>query len=902
MEAAHRRVRDRGRADRPHGHRRDAGGGLPRRAGRRDSEDCRRAHHAAARQAPLSLDGSADRAVRAPLPAAGRRRSGVDQGHVRARVSGDPARQATAALLGCAFGAGDLMERLPVLPLGQLVVYPHVVLPLALTDPKAVQLIDEIIQGEKRVLLAVVRSMGGIEAPEGAVMNTLPHQLYDVGTLGTIVRMLKLGDGSVRVMVQGLERARLKDVSQGEKWLMAGFESLQENTLEDARTEALKRTVVAQFSRVIDIAPYLGAELHEVLSGITEAGKLADFIAANLDIALPAKAELLAIDDVTHRLERLGEFLMQELQVLEVGTQIQEKVKTRLDQNQREYVLREQLQVIRQELGEGEGDDELEELAHRLEEAQLSAEGKKVADRELKRLRQMSPQSAEYQVARTYLDVFATLPWSRVTQDRLDLKTAREILDRDHYDLKTIKERILEYLAVRTLNPDAKGSILCFIGPPGVGKTSLGQSIAEALGRKFTRVSLGGVRDEAEVRGHRRTYVGAIPGRIIHALQRCETRNPLLMLDEVDKMGADVRGDPTAALLEVLDPAQNSTFVDHYLEVPFDLSGVMFIATANSLAPIPDPLLDRMEVLTLPGYTPGEKLAIAKRYLLPRQLKETGLQMERASIADGALERLIGEYTREAGVRQLEREIQGVLRKAALEVVEGRAASIKITAKNLEKFAGQPKVQSEVAGREAEVGVATGLAWTPVGGDIMFIEAIQMPGKGQITLTGQLGDVMKESAQAAWSLLRARAGPLGIPLDTFTHTDVHLHLPAGAVPKDGPSAGIAIATALASLLCRRPARHDVAMTGELTLRGRILAIGGLKEKLTAAARAGVKTVLVPARNHSDIVEVPDEVKQLLEIKEVETIDEVLELALLDPHPPRPVAVRTRPSEQTEARP
>ena len=783
------------------------------------------------------------------------------------------------------------MERLPVLPLGQLVVYPHVVLPLALTDPKAVQLIDEIIQGEKRLLLGVVKSVGGVEPPEGAVMNTLPHQLYDVGTLGTIVRMLKLGDGSVRVMVQGLERARLKDVAQGDKWLMAEPEALSENTLEDSRTEALKRTVIAQFSRVIDIAPYLGAELHEVLAGITEAGKLADFIAANLDLALPAKAELLAIDDVTRRLERLQEFLVQELQVLEVGTQIQEKVKTRLDQNQREYVLREQLQVIRQELGEGEGDDELEELAKRLEEAQLPAEAKKVADRELKRIRQMSPQSAEYQVARTYLDVFAALPWARVTQDRLDLKAAREILDRDHYDLKTIKERILEYLAVRTLNPDAKGSILCFVGPPGVGKTSLGQSIAEALGRKFTRVSLGGVRDEAEIRGHRRTYVGAIPGRIIHALQRCETRTPVLMLDEVDKMGADVRGDPTAALLEVLDPAQNSTFVDHYLEVPFDLSGVMFIATANSTMPIPDPLLDRMEQLTLVGYTPSEKLQIAKRYLMPRQLKETGLGKvgkgdngERAHIADGALERLIGEYTREAGVRQLEREIQGVLRKAALEVVEGGAKSVKVSAKNLEKYAGQPKVQSEVAGRAPEIGVATGLAWTPVGGDIMFIEAIRMPGKGQITLTGQLGDVMKESAQAAWSLLRARAGALGIPLDAFTASDVHLHVPAGGVPKDGPSAGITIAAALASLLCRRPARHDVAMTGELTLRGRVLPIGGLKEKLTAAARAGVTSVLVPERNKNDLIDLPEEVRKLLDIKLVETIDDVLDLALLEGPP------------------
>ena len=775
------------------------------------------------------------------------------------------------------------MERLPILPLGQLVVYPHVVLPLSLTDPKAVQLIDEVIQGEKRLLLGVVKSMGGMEPPEGAVMNTLPHQIYDVGTIGTIVRMLKLGDGSVRVMVQGLERAKLSDIAQGEKYLMANCEPLQENLLEDARTEALKRTVIAQFSRVIDIAPYLGAELHEVLAGITEAGKLADFIAANLDLALPAKAELLAIDDVTRRLERLGEFLVQELQVLEVGTQIQEKVKHRLDQNQREYVLREQLQVIRQELGEGEGDDELDELSKRLEDAQMSAEAKKVAERELKRLRQMSPQSAEYQVARTYLDVFATLPWARVTQDRLDLKAAREILDRDHYDLKTIKERILEYLAVRTLNPSARGSILCFVGPPGVGKTSLGQSIAEALGRKFTRVSLGGVRDEAEIRGHRRTYVGAIPGRILHALQRCESRSPVLMLDEVDKMGADVRGDPTAALLEVLDPAQNSTFVDHYLEVPFDLSAVMFIATANSTTPIPDALLDRMEQLTLVGYTPSEKLQIAKRYLLPRQMKETGLsgESERAHVTDGALERLIGEYTREAGVRQLEREIQGVLRKAALEVVEGKSTIVRISGKHLEKYAGQPKVPSEVAGRAPEIGVATGLAWTPVGGDIMFIEAIRMPGKGQITLTGQLGDVMKESAQAAWSLLRARAGALGISLDAFTQSDVHLHVPAGGVPKDGPSAGITIAAALASLLCRRPARHDVAMTGELTLRGRVLPIGGLKEKLTAAARAGVTSVLVPERNKNDLIDLPEEVRKLLDIRLVETIDDVLDLALLD---------------------
>jgi len=794
------------------------------------------------------------------------------------------------------------MEQLPILPLGQLVVYPHVVLPLALTDPNAVQLIDEVVRGNKRLLLGVVKPIGGTEPVEGAVMQARAEELYEVGTLGSVVRMLKLGDGSVRVMVQGLERARLVEISPGPHWLVASYTTFSSELTEDARTEALKRTVHAQFSRVIDIAPYLGEELHEVLAGITDAGKLADFVAANIDLALPAKAELLAIDEVNKRLERLAELLGQELQVLEVGSQIQEKVKSRLDQNQREYVLREQLRVIRQELGEDEGEDELAELGRRLEQAGVSPEAKKVVDRELKRLRQMSPQSAEYHVARTYLEAFASLPWSRTSEDRRDLKAAREILDRDHYDLKAVKERILEYLAVRTLNPQAKGSILCFVGPPGVGKTSLGQSIAEALERRFTRVSLGGVRDEAEVRGHRRTYVGALPGRIIHALQRCETRNPLLMLDEVDKMGSDVRGDPTAALLEVLDPAQNSAFVDHYLEVPFDLSGVMFIATANALGPIPDPLLDRMEVLALPGYTPGEKLAIAKRYLLPRQLKETGLQAGRASIADAALERLIAEYTREAGVRQLEREIQGALRKAALEVVERKAETVRVTVKNLEKYAGQPKVQSEVAGRAPEVGVSTALAWTPVGGDIMFIEAIQMPGRGQITLTGQLGDVMKESAQAAWSLLRARAGSLGIPLEAFTQTDVHLHVPAGAVPKDGPSAGIAIAAALASLLCRRPSRHDVAMTGELTLRGRVLPIGGLKEKLTAAARAGVRTVLVPARNKSDLVDVPDEVKKLLEIKPVDTLDEVLELALLEPRRSRPVVVPVQTDQPPGARP
>ena len=790
------------------------------------------------------------------------------------------------------------MERLPVLPLGKLVVYPHVVVPLALSDPRAVQLLDEVVQADKRVLLGVVRPGDNRDITEGPMMDAGTGDLYEIGTLGQVVRMLKLMDGSMRVMIQGVERAELHEVQVTGGWLTAAFATMAVVGAEDPRVEALKRNIVAQFGRVIDLAPYLADELHEVLEGISDPGKLADFVAANLDLALPAKAELLSLGDIPRRLERLAELLAEELQVLEVGSQIQEKVKAKLDEHQREYVLREQLRVIRQELGEDASEDELQDLANKLDRAGVSPEARRVADRELKRLRQMSPQSAEYHVSRTYLEVIAALPWDRVSPDRLDLKAAREILDRDHYDLVTIKDRILEHLAVRTLNPDARGGILCFVGPPGVGKTSLGQSIAEALGRKFIRVSVGGVRDEAEIRGHRRTYVGAIPGRILHALERCDTRNPVLMLDEVDKMGADVRGDPTAALLEVLDPAQNATFVDHYLEIPFDLSGVMFIATANSLSQIPEPLLDRMEVEQLAGYTPAEKLAIAKRFLLPRQLKETGLVEDLAALADPALDRLIGEYTREAGVRQLEREIQGVLRKVARQVVEDSRAAVKVTAKNLEEFAGQPKVQNEVAGRSPEIGVATGLAWTPSGGDIIFVEAIQMPGRGQITLTGQLGDVMRESAQAAWSLLRARAVALGIAPQLFTTSDVHLHVPAGAVPKDGPSAGITIATALASLLCRRPARHDLAMTGELTLRGRVLPVGGLREKLTAAVRAGVRTVLVPDRNRPDLVDLPEEVRGLLDIQPVDSIDQVLSIALLQPETAkraaRPRAGRSSP--------
>ncbi len=790
-------------------------------------------------------------------------------------------------------------DRLPVLPLGRIVVYPHVVVPLSLDDPGAVAMIDEVVQGDQRLILGVVKSIEGHEVPEGSVMEAGPGDLHPVGTLGAVVRMMKLPDGGVRVMIMGLDRVRLEDATVGPPWLTAQPVLLEVTGLASRRTEALKRNVLGQFTRVIDLAPHLGPELHGVVAGIDDAGKLADFVAANLDLRAEAKAELLCLGDVTQRLDRLASMIAEELEVLEVGSQIQDKVNARLDRHQREYVLREQLNVIREELGEAETESEMDDLDRRLRSADLPPEARKAADRELKRLRSMSPQTAEYQVARTYLETMASLPWSRESEDRIDLEAARRILDRDHYDLKQVKERILEHLAVRRLNPEARGSILCFVGPPGVGKTSLGQSIAEALGRQFARVSLGGVQDEAAIRGHRRTYVGALPGRILQALARSETRNPLLMLDEVDKVGADPRGDPTAALLEVLDPAQNHAFADHYLEVPFDLSGVLFIATANSLAPMAGPLRDRMEVIVLPGYTPSEKLVIAKRFLLPRQLREAGLTGARAGVADAALERLIAEYTREAGVRQLEREIGGILRKVALRVVEGRARTVRVTQRTLEQFAGQPSFQSEVAGRAAEIGLATGLAWTPVGGEIIFIEAIQMPGRGQVTLTGQLGEVMRESAQAAWSLLRARADALGIPPRAFAESDVHVHIPAGAVPKDGPSAGIALAAALASLLCRRPVRHDVAMTGELTLRGRVLPVGGLREKVTAAVGAGMRTVLVPARNRGDLEDLPPDVKNVLKIKLVDTIDEVLELALLAPR--RAVTPRVRAAAPAEAR-
>jgi ATP-dependent Lon protease len=770
-------------------------------------------------------------------------------------------------------------ERLPVLALAQLVVFPHVVVPISVASPRTVEAIDRIVETHKRLVLGVVRAVEGSDLPPGVFEAASADTLHEAGTLAAVVRLLKLGDGTLRLLVQGLDRVRLSEVRGGEEGLSARYEAIPSVVGDALKVEALRRSVTAQMERVIEMTS-LSVELQELLAGISDAGKLADFVAANLDIAVEAKAELLAMGDVGARLERLSALIAQELQVLEVGSEISAKVKSRLDEHQREYVLREQLRAIQEELGEGAETGESDDLLRRLEAAKPSEEALKVGRRELERLARMSPQSAEYQVARTYVEVLAGLPWSVLTEDRLDIANARMVLDRDHFDLDLVKDRIIEYLAVRFLNPEAHGSILCFVGPPGTGKTSVGQSIAEALGRGFVRIALGGMRDEAEIRGHRRTYVGALPGRIIQLLQRAGSRNPVFMLDEVDKLGADFRGDPTSALLEVLDPAQNHAFVDHYIEVPFNLRDVMFIATANTLATVPAPLIDRMEILELPGYTPREKLEIGRRYLVPRQLKETGLDGRRVTVTSGALQCIIAEYTRESGVRQLEREIQHVLRQIVVDVVSGRATGARVTARTVRRRLGPPKVLPETAGREPEVGVMTGLAWTPTGGEILFIEALKMPGRGAITITGQLGGVMKESAEAAWSLVRAKAPALGISAASFQEVDIHLHVPAGAVPKDGPSAGVAMATALASLMSGRPVRPDVAATGELTLRGHVLPVGGIKEKLIAAERAGIRLVLAPARNAADVAELPEEVRRKLEIRLVATVDAVFEAALV----------------------
>jgi len=693
-------------------------------------------------------------------------------------------------------------------------------------------------------------------------------------------------DGSIRVFLQGISRIKLKKITQTEPYLKAKVEVIEDKVEQTTELEALVRNLTGLFQRVIELAPNLPSELNVAVLNIPDPGSLADFIAANINLKFEERQEILETINVTERIKKLTAFVNRELEVLELGSKIQAQAKEEMTKAQREFFLREQLKAIQKELGEtDERTIEINELRQKIAEAKLPPEANKEAEMELERLAKMPPGAAEYTVSRTYLDWLTNLPWSRNTEDNLDISQASRVLNEDHYDLDKVKERILDYLAVRKLKPDTKGPILCFVGPPGTGKTSVGQSIARALGRKFVRMSLGGIRDEADIRGHRRTYVGALPGRIIQGLRRAGSNNPLFMLDEIDKMGVDFRGDPAAALLEVLDPEQNFSFVDHYLDVPFDLSKVMFITTANIIDPVPPALRDRMEVIELPGYTENEKLHIAKKFLIPKQLKENGLTPEQLEISDETVLGIIRNYTREAGVRNLEREIGTICRKVARRIAEGRKEITVVTKEMLHDYLGAEKFHYELAEKADEVGVATGLAWTPAGGDIIFVEASLVPGKGNLILTGRLGEVMQESARAALTYARSLTANWTPPADFgksfYEETDVHIHVPAGAIPKDGPSAGVTMAVALISALYKKPVCKDIGMTGEITLRGKILPVGGIRDKVLAAHRAGLKKIVLPKENEKDLEEVPQEVKEELQFIFVETIDEALETALID---------------------
>jgi ATP-dependent Lon protease len=771
--------------------------------------------------------------------------------------------------------AEPLPDALPILPLRETVTYPDTLTPLAVGQERSIKLVNDVLSGNR--MLAMVAS----KDPENDAPG--PGDLYGVGVAGTVARMMKVPDGTLRILVQGSERIRILDYVTEEPYLVARIEAMPDVIEQSTELEALTRNVQSTFSEIIEAIPYLPEELQLAVANLDDPSALSHLISGALRISTEEKQELLEAVDVTRRLRRLSEILARELEVVQLGSKIQSQVESEIDKGQREYFLRQQLKAIQEELGEGdEQQAEVNELRQRLEEAGLPEEAKQQAERELGRLEKLPPIAAEYGVIRTYLEWLVDLPWSKETEDNLDIGHAREVLDDDHYDLEEVKDRILEYLAVRKLNPESPGPILCFVGPPGVGKTSLGRSIARALGREFERISVGGVRDEAEIRGHRRTYIGALPGTIIRALRDAGTRNPVFMIDELDKMGADFRGDPSSAMLEVLDPAQNSTFRDHYLDLPFDLSDVMFIATANILDPVPPALQDRMEVINLAGYTVDEKLHIAKRYLVPRQLEANGLKASQIEIADPALTAIIDEYTREAGVRNLERQIGTICRKIARQIAEGKAdGKVKISAKRARELLGKRRFFAEQRRRTKDPGVATGLAWTPVGGEVLFVEANAVPGSGKLTITGQLGEVMRESAQAALSLVRGHAKEVApdLPDDWFANHDIHVHVPAGAVPKDGPSAGIAMATALASLVSSRPVRNDVAMTGEVTLTGQVLPIGGLKEKSLAAQRAGIKQVIVPDRNEGDVEEIPERERAGLDFVYVDDIMDALDVAL-----------------------
>jgi ATP-dependent Lon protease len=788
---------------------------------------------------------------------------------------------------------------LPVLPLRDMVLFPFIILPLSVAREKSIHAVDRSL-ADNRMLMLVAQRDAAVEDPQ-------PAELYDIGTAASITRMLKLPDGRIRVLVQGLVRARVTRLVQTEPFLQARIEQLADVVPQDAalEVEALVRSVRQQLEKTVQLGKTISPEVMVIVANLDEPGRLADLVASNLELKLADAQSVLEELDPVARLRRVSEILARELQLLTMQQEIASHARDEMDKSQKEYFLRQQLKAIQQELGEG--DDLAEEIAgwrQKAEARTMPAPARAELERQVKRLERSHPDSAESAMTRTYLDWLTGLPWSITSEDRLDLAFARKVLDEDHYDLEKIKERILEFLAVRQLKKDAKGAILCFVGPPGVGKTSLGRSIARALGRQFVRLSLGGVRDEAEIRGHRRTYVGAMPGRVLQSLNQAETSNPVFMLDEIDKLGADYRGDPSAALLEVLDPEQNDTFRDHYLGVDYDLSRVMFIATANLLEPIHPAFLDRMEVVRLSGYTEEEKLHIARRHLLPKVLERTGLSEENITFSDAALRRVINGYTREAGLRNLEREIAAVARKVAVRVAEGKAKKVEVSPRVVERYLGAPRHRPDELLDRDRVGIATGLAWTAAGGDLLFIEVLAVPGKGKLLLTGQLGEVMKESAQAALSFARAWAARQGLDSRFFADNDVHVHVPAGSIPKDGPSAGITIAAALVSALTHRPIDRRLAMTGEITLRGTVLPIGGIKEKVLAAKLAGLERVVLPKLNERDLAEVPAPIKKGLEFRFAEHMDDVLEHALL----PEPVSagvvatVRREPREEAAAAP
>ncbi len=765
-------------------------------------------------------------------------------------------------------------ERLPLLPVRDVVVFPYMILPLFITREKSIKSLEEALAKDRLIFLV---SQKNLSEEEPTVKD-----LYRVGTVALVMKMLKLPDGKIKILVQGLSKATIKEMLQVTPYLLVRIENIKDPFLTEItlEIEALMRSVREQLERIASYGKFISPDLMFVLEGVDDPGRLADLVASNLELPVEKAQEILEIFDPIERLKKVSDLLGKEVQVLTMQAKIQSQAREEMTKSQREYYLREQMRAIKGELGEAdERSKEFKELRQKIKKAKMPEEVEKEVRKELQRLDQMHPDSAEASIVRTYLDWLIEMPWSKSTANNLDIKKAKEVLDEDHYNLQKVKERILEYLSVHKLKKRIKGPILCFIGPPGVGKTSLGKSIARALGRKFVRISLGGIRDEAEIRGHRRTYVGAMPGRIIQSIKRAGSNNPIFMMDEVDKIGVDFRGDPSSALLEVLDPEQNNAFSDHYLNVPFDLSQVMFITTGNVTDPIPSALKDRMEIIDIPGYTDMEKLKIARTYLLPRQMEENGIGPNLLEISDQAILQIISQYTQEAGLRNLERELAAICRKVAKKVAEGKKEKTKITSRNLNQLLGPPQFLPDEEQERNEIGVATGLAWTEIGGEVLHVEASTTPGKGSLILTGHLGEVMKESAQAAFTYTRSRGKAYGIKANDLNEKEVHIHVPAGAIPKDGPSAGITMAVSLISALSGIPVKKDVAMTGEITLRGRVLPVGGLKEKALAALRANIKKVVIPYRNKKDLVELPSYLRKKMDFLPVKHMDEVLRIAL-----------------------